>query len=75
MRYAEYEINVEKLRLKRVARLGKEAEEGDDGEVDGSAAAADETGAKKTSPKAAEYHHMQAHAEYFSSLSEEPKIP
>lgn len=51
MRYAEYEINVEKLRLKRVARLGKEAEEGDDGEVDGSAAAADETGAKKDKSK------------------------
>ncbi|VVT49857.1 uncharacterized protein SAPINGB_P002478 [Magnusiomyces paraingens] len=43
LRYAEYEINVEKLRLKRVARLGKEASEEDQNDIEAEAAA-QETG-------------------------------
>lgn len=47
LRYAEYEMNVEKLRLKRVARLGKEATEAElEADVE-AAAAEEETGAKR----------------------------
>lgn len=53
LRYAEYEINVEKLRLKRVQRLGKEANENDNEDDDdiGANLASEETGSKRDKSK------------------------